>query len=62
MIMNFDDHREGILCVFFIPGTMSKGQSKEEEARKKIHENGKNINNFDIMIIMVMMMMELWCS
>ena len=29
--MSFDDHREGILCVFFIPGTMSKGQSKEEE-------------------------------
>ena len=51
------------MCVFFIPGTMSKGQSKEEEeAKKKIHENGKNINNFDIMIIMVMMMMELWCS
>ena len=51
------------MCVFVIPGTMSKGQSKEEEeARKKIQENGKNINNFDIMIIMVMMMMELWCS
>ena len=63
--------KESYVCVF-IPGTMSKGQSKEEEeARKKIHENGKNINNFDIMIIMVMMMMstmptmmmmELWCS
>ena len=35
------------MLLFFIPGTMSKGHfsKEEEEARKKIQENGKNINN-----------------
>ena len=41
MILSFDYDREGILCYFFIPGTMSKGKRKrddEEEAREKIQE------------------------